>query len=76
MKEIMNYRHSPNEQAVLQVSTEASTIFLAKVFYWMAIGLGLTGVATGGEHDHTGVFQRGVGLDGRAQLLDDLSGAQ
>jgi len=44
MEEIMDYRYSPNERAVPQVSTEASTIFLAKVFYWMAIGLGLTGV--------------------------------
>jgi len=38
-------RYSPNEQTLPQVSTEASTIFLAKVFYWMAIGLGLTGLA-------------------------------
>ena len=41
-------RFSPNERTMPQVSTEASTeastIFLAKVFYWMAIGLGLTGV--------------------------------
>jgi FtsH-binding integral membrane protein len=44
MEEKMDYRYSPNEHAVPQVSTEASTIFLAKVFYWMAIGLGLTGV--------------------------------
>ena len=41
----MDYRYSPNEQTLPQVSTEASTIFLAKVFYWMAIGLGLTGLA-------------------------------
>ena len=41
----MDYRYSPNERAVPQVSTEASTVFLAKVFYWMAIGLALTGVA-------------------------------
>jgi len=33
-----------NERAVSRPSTEASTIFLAKVFNWMAIGLGLTGL--------------------------------
>jgi len=38
-------RYSPNEQTLPQVTTEASTLFLAKVFYWMAIGLGLTGLA-------------------------------
>lgn len=30
---------------IRQANTQASTIFLAKVFNWMAIGLGLTGVA-------------------------------
>jgi FtsH-binding integral membrane protein len=44
MEEKMYNRYSQNERAIPQVSTEASTIFLAKVFYWMAIGLGLTGV--------------------------------
>jgi len=34
-----------NERAIAQPTTEASTIFLAKVFNWMAIGLGLTGLA-------------------------------
>jgi FtsH-binding integral membrane protein len=41
----MNNRHIGNETAVYQATTEASTIFLAKVFNWMAIGLGLTGLA-------------------------------
>ena len=41
----MNNRYPQNERAIPQVpATEASTIFLAKVFNWMAIGLGLTGV--------------------------------
>ena len=34
-----------NERAITPASSEASTIFLAKVFNWMAIGLGLTGLA-------------------------------
>jgi FtsH-binding integral membrane protein len=37
--------YTSNERAVAQPTTEASTIFLAKVFNWMAIGLGLTGLA-------------------------------
>ena len=37
-------QYSGNERAVTPASTEASTVFLAKVFNWMAIGLGLTGV--------------------------------
>jgi len=41
----MNNRYPQNERAIPQVATEASTIFLAKVFNWMAIGLGLTGLA-------------------------------
>ena len=41
----MYNRYTGNERAVAQISTEASTIFLAKVFNWMAIGLGLTGLA-------------------------------
>jgi FtsH-binding integral membrane protein len=40
------YNHyNGNERAIAQTTTEASTIFLAKVFNWMAIGLGLTGFA-------------------------------
>jgi len=41
----MNNRYPQNERAIPQVAPEASTIFLAKVFNWMAIGLGLTGLA-------------------------------
>jgi FtsH-binding integral membrane protein len=41
----MYNQHSSNERAIARPSTEASTIFLAKVFNWMAIGLGLTGLA-------------------------------
>jgi FtsH-binding integral membrane protein len=33
-----------NQMTLTQARQEASTIFLAKVFNWMAIGLGLTGV--------------------------------
>jgi FtsH-binding integral membrane protein len=33
-----------NSMTVAQVRQEASTVFLAKVFNWMAVGLGLTGV--------------------------------
>jgi FtsH-binding integral membrane protein len=45
MEENMDYRFPQNERAIPKVpATEASTIFLAKVFNWMAIGLGLTGV--------------------------------
>ena len=41
----MENRYPHNERAIPKVpATEASTIFLAKVFNWMAIGLGLTGV--------------------------------
>ncbi|MBL4903918.1 MAG: Bax inhibitor-1/YccA family protein [Desulfocapsa sp.] len=37
--------HASNQQITLsQARQEASTIFLAKVFNWMAIGLGITGV--------------------------------
>ena len=35
--------YTNNDRAVSRPSTEASTVFLAKVFNWMAIGLGLTG---------------------------------
>ena len=41
----MYNRTTSNERAITQATTEASTIFLAKVFNWMAIGLGLTGFA-------------------------------
>jgi len=41
----MYNRYTSNERAITQASTEASTVFLAKVFNWMAIGLGLTGLA-------------------------------
>ena len=41
----MYNRYTTNERAVAQATTEASTVFLAKVFNWMAIGLGLTGLA-------------------------------
>jgi FtsH-binding integral membrane protein len=40
----MYNRSTGNERAIVQASSEASTIFLAKVFNWMAIGLGLTGI--------------------------------
>ena len=39
----MYNRSIGNERAIVQASPEASTICLAKVFNWMAIGLGLTG---------------------------------
>jgi len=41
----MYNRYTGNEGAITQATTGAATIFLAKVFNWMAIGLGLTGVA-------------------------------
>jgi len=41
----MYNQYPGNERVLPQASTEASTIFLAKVFIWMAIGLGLTGLA-------------------------------
>ncbi|MBW2522173.1 MAG: Bax inhibitor-1/YccA family protein, partial [Deltaproteobacteria bacterium] len=41
----MYNRSIGNERSIVQASAEASTIFLAKVFNWMAIGLGLTGLA-------------------------------
>ena len=41
----MYNRSTGSERAIVQASAEASTIFLAKVFNWMAIGLGLTGRA-------------------------------
>ena len=41
----MYNRYTSNERAIPQARTDASTVFLAKVFNWMAIGLGLTGLA-------------------------------
>jgi FtsH-binding integral membrane protein len=41
----MYNRFTSNERAIAGTTTGASTIFLAKVFNWMAIGLGLTGLA-------------------------------
>lgn len=40
----MYNRNYDNSLSVSQAQTQASTIFLAKVFNWMAIGLGLTGL--------------------------------
>ncbi len=37
-------QYSTNSMTVAQARVEASTVFLAKVFNWMAIGLGVTGV--------------------------------
>ncbi len=37
-------QHVSNSMTLSQARQEASTIFLAKVFNWMAIGLGITGV--------------------------------
>jgi len=41
----MYNRYTGNERAAVQTTTDASTVFLAKVFNWMAVGLGLTGLA-------------------------------
>ena len=41
----MYNRYTSNERVITQAASEASTVFLAKVFNWMAIGLGLTGLA-------------------------------
>lgn len=40
----MSIQYGSNSLTVAQARQEASTVFLAKVFNWMAIGLGLTGV--------------------------------
>ncbi len=40
----MNSQYGTNTMTVAQARQEASTVFLAKVFNWMAIGLGLTGI--------------------------------
>ena len=37
-------QYGNNSMTVAQVRQEVSTVFLAKVFNWMAVGLGLTGV--------------------------------
>jgi len=39
----MTMQYGTNSMTVAQARQEASTVFLAKVFNWMAIGLGLTG---------------------------------
>lgn len=39
-----NTAYANNSLTIAQARQEASTVFLAKVFNWMAIGLGLTGV--------------------------------
>lgn len=40
----MSAQYGNNSLTLAQARQEASTVFLAKVFNWMAIGLGLTGV--------------------------------
>ncbi len=40
----MQTEYASNTMTVAKARQEASTVFLAKVFNWMAIGLGLTGV--------------------------------
>jgi len=40
----MQTEYASNTLTVAQARQEASTVFLAKVFNWMALGLGLTGV--------------------------------
>lgn len=40
----MSIQYGSNSLTVAQARQEASTVFLAKVFNWMAIGLGLTGI--------------------------------
>jgi len=40
----MSVQYGSNSLTVAQARQEASTVFLAKVFNWMAIGLGLTGI--------------------------------
>ncbi len=44
MKRRIDMYENTNQITLAQARQEASTIFLAKVFNWMAIGLGLTGV--------------------------------
>ncbi len=38
------YENASNQLTLAQVKQEASSVFLAKVFSWMAIGLGITGL--------------------------------
>lgn len=40
----MTIQYGSNSLTVAQARQEASTVFLAKVFNWMAVGLGLTGL--------------------------------
>ena len=40
----MTMQYGTNSMTVAQARQDASTVFLAKVFNWMAIGLGLTGL--------------------------------
>ena len=40
----MTVQYGTNSLTVAQARQEASTVFLAKVFNWMAVGLGLTGL--------------------------------
>jgi len=42
----MQTEYASNTLTVAQARQEASTVFLAKVFNWMAIGLGITGVVS------------------------------
>ena len=44
MKRRVDMYGNTNQVTLVQARQEASTVFLAKVFNWMAIGLGLTGV--------------------------------
>jgi FtsH-binding integral membrane protein len=44
LEETMHTSYATNSVTVTQARQEASTVFLAKVFYWMAAGLGLTGL--------------------------------
>lgn len=41
---MQDYKFDNHRASVVKSTTDAATTFLAKVFYWMAIGLGLTGV--------------------------------
>jgi len=41
---MMNAQYGTSSLTMAQVRQEAATVFLAKVFNWMALGLGLTGI--------------------------------
>lgn len=56
----MTSRHGTNSLTMAQARQEASTVFLAKVFNWMAVGLGLTGIISYAA-SQTGVAQVIVG---------------